>query len=259
MPYQLAVFDWAGTVIDYGSFAPMGVFVETFRQFDVSVSVAQARVPMGMPKRDHIAAMLEDPDIAAQWRASRGSAPDDDAIDALYAVFVPANEVVAAQYATLVPGVTDMLADLTQRGIRVASTTGYTRSIMAKVIPVAAAQGFSPEVVVCSDDLIAGRPGPHGVYQCMISTGVVKVTDVIKVDDTAPGIGEGVSAGCLTVGVAMSGNSVGLTPEAVAALSPTDYARARNRAAAELFEAGADHVIDTVADLPALLDQLEAG
>ena len=93
----------------------------------------------------------------------------------------------------------------------------------------------------------------------MISTGVVKVTDVIKVDDTAPGIGEGVSAGCLTVGVAMSGNSVGLTPEAVAALSPTDYASVRNRAAAELFEAGADHVIDTVADLPALLDQLEAG
>jgi phosphonoacetaldehyde hydrolase len=47
--FKAVVFDWAGTVVDFGSFAPMGVFVEAFAEFGVEVSVAQARAPMGMP------------------------------------------------------------------------------------------------------------------------------------------------------------------------------------------------------------------
>jgi beta-phosphoglucomutase-like phosphatase (HAD superfamily) len=27
---KAVIFDWAGTIIDYGSLAPMGAFVETF-------------------------------------------------------------------------------------------------------------------------------------------------------------------------------------------------------------------------------------
>ena len=35
--FKAVVFDWAGTVIDFGSFAPMGVFVKAFAQFGVEV------------------------------------------------------------------------------------------------------------------------------------------------------------------------------------------------------------------------------
>lgn len=55
---KAVVLDWAGTVIDFGSFAPMGVFVDVFRRFGVDVTIAEARVPMGLPKWDHIDAML---------------------------------------------------------------------------------------------------------------------------------------------------------------------------------------------------------
>ena len=51
---KAAVFDWAGTVIDHGSLAPMGVFVKTFAGFGVAITIAEARGPMGMAKRDHI-------------------------------------------------------------------------------------------------------------------------------------------------------------------------------------------------------------
>ncbi|MDW6024079.1 phosphonoacetaldehyde hydrolase [Mesorhizobium sp. BAC0120] len=255
--FKAVVFDWAGTMIDFGSFAPMGVFVRTFREFGVDVTIAEARGPMGLPKWHHIRAMLDEPRIAAEWAKVHGAEPTDRDADAIYEVFVPMNEEVVADYATLVPGALDTVLALRARGLKIGSTTGYTRSIMERVMPLAAAQGYRPDCVICADDMRRGRPSPMNMYQCFIELDVWPASAVIKVDDTEPGIAEGVAAGCLTVGVALSGNAVGKTPEQLSALSPADLARLRKGATARLKTAGADHVIDTVADLPDLLERLE--
>ncbi|MEM1314375.1 MAG: phosphonoacetaldehyde hydrolase [Pseudomonadota bacterium] len=257
MKYKAAVFDWAGTMIDFGSFAPMGVFVEAFAKFQIKATIAEAREPMGAPKRDHIEAMMAMPSIAAQWEAAKGHAPGQADIDAVYEIFVPMNEEVVAKYAGLVPGALDTVNWLRARGMKIGSTTGYTRSIMERVIPVAAEQGYAPDCLVCSDDLIEGRPGPLGMYKCMVELGVYPPEAIIKVDDTAPGIGEGVAAGCLVVGVSLSGNHVGKTPEELAALPAAEVDVLRKSAEAALRAAGAHHVIDSVADLPALIERLE--
>ena len=257
MRYEAVIFDWAGTTVDFGSFAPMGVFVETFAAFGVEVSINEARAPMGLPKRAHIEAMLAEPRIAAAWQETRGAAPTPADVDALYALFVPKNETVAARYATLVPGTVETIAALRARGLKIGSTTGYTRSIMAPVLPVAASQGYSPDNLVCSDDVSEGRPGPGGMLRCCADLGVDSPRALIKVDDTVPGILEGVNAGALTVGVALSGNAVGLSVEALAALPRAEVDSVRNKAGSILLEAGADHVIDTIADLPDLLSRLD--
>ena len=155
------------------------------------------------------------------------------------------------------PGALDTVKALRAKGLKIGSTTGYTRSIMERVLPVAKAQGYEPECLVCADDMKHGRPTPLNMYRCFIELDVWPASAVIKVDDTEPGITEGVAAGCLTVGVALSGNAVGKTPEELAALSKAGIAPLREHATALLKGAGADHVIDTVADLPALIDRLE--
>lgn len=250
---KAVIFDWAGTMIDFGSFAPMGVFVEAFRSFDIAATIPEARAPMGLPKWDHIDAMLKAPRLSAEWARVHGAAPNAADVDRVYEVFVPMNEAVVADYATLVPGAKDTLDWLAARSIKVGSTTGYTRSIMERVAPVAAAQGYSPLNMVCADDLPEGRPGPLGMYQCFIDLAVYPPETVLKVDDTPPGIAEGVAAGCPTVGVALSGNIAGKTPEELASLSEAEVAAIRAEATAVLMAAGATHVIDTVADLPALI------
>lgn len=253
---KAVIFDWAGTMIDFGSFAPMAAFVEAFAAFNVSVSMDEARLPMGLPKWKHIEAMMLAPALAGRWQDVHGQRPGKQEIDAVYRVFVPLNEKIVAKYATLVPGAHETLAYLASRGIKVGSTTGYTRSIMAHVLPVAARQGYAPENVVASDDLVEGRPGPLGIYKSMVDLGVYPPSALVKVDDTEPGIGEGVAAGCLTVGVTLSGNYVGKTPDELAAMSEDEIAALRAHAAARLLSAGADHVIDSVADLPELLERL---
>jgi len=255
--FKAVVFDWAGTMIDFGSFAPMGVFVKVFEEFGVSATIEQARGPMGKPKRDHIRDMMDDPDIAAQWTEKYGAAPTSADVDRVYEIFVPMNEEVVADYADLVPGAAETVQTLRARGIKIGSTTGYTRSIMERVLPRAAEQGYAPDSLVCSDDLPEGRPGPLGMYKCFIDLVAYPPAAVIKVDDTEPGIAEGVAAGCLTVGLALSGNHAGKTPEELALLTQADVDLLRQRATTKLKAAGADYVIDTVADLPALIKKLE--
>ncbi|MBB2200578.1 phosphonoacetaldehyde hydrolase [Gluconacetobacter tumulisoli] len=255
---RAVVFDWAGTVIDYGSCAPMGAFVETFAAFGVEISIAEARVPMGMAKRPHIAALLAQPRIRAAWTARHGTPPGEAEIDALYAMFLPRNVAAARRYATLIPGAADVVARLRAMGLRIGSTTGYTHEIMAEIIPLARAQGFAADCVVCTGDTPQGRPSPMMMWRAMIDLDVWPASRVVKVDDTGVGIGEGLAAGAWTVGVAVSGNSFGCTEDEIRAMDAAEFADRRARAHDTLRTAGAHAVIDSVADLLPVIRAFDA-
>ncbi len=253
------IFDWAGTTVDFGSRAPMGVFVEVFRRFGVAITVEQARRPMGLPKRPHIQALLDDPEIVSAWRAAHGQSPTDADVDAIYEVFVPMNADVVAvgEHAELVPDTVAVVERLRARGLKIGSTTGYTRDIMERLLPVAAAQGFVPDCLVCAGDVAAGRPSPLMMYRCFLDLAVWPAAACVKVDDTEPGIAEGLAAGSWTVGVTVSGNAVGLSRDEWAALPPAEQAVLRSRASDRLRAEGAHLVIDTVADIEPCLDAFE--
>ncbi len=252
------VFDWAGTVIDFGSQAPMGAFVRLFERHGVAISIDEARVPMGLPKWDHIRALGDQPRIAQAWAARHGRPLGDADVDALYAEFTPMNAAAVAEHASLVPGACEVVAALRARGLKIGSTTGYNRAIMAVMQPLAAAQGFAPDNLVCADDLLANRPTPLGMYRCFLDLGVWPAQRVLKVDDTVPGLMEGRHAGCWTVAVLASGNAMGLSAGQWAALPEAQRAGRRAAAAAQLAPAQADYAIDSVADLLPVVAEIDA-
>jgi phosphonoacetaldehyde hydrolase len=257
MTIRAVIFDWAGTLVDHGSRAPMGVFVKVFAEHGVTISIAEARKPMGLPKWDHIKALLDDPGIAERWQARHGGKPESRDVDRVYEVFVPMNREIVTDFADPIPGVVETLAALRARGLKIGSTTGYTRDIMERLLPVAAARGVTVDNLVCAGDLTAGRPGPLMMYKCFVDLGVWPAAAVVKVDDTEAGIAEGLAAGCWTVGVALSGNAAGLSEAELAALGPADRAALRERAGRQLQRSGAHVVIDSVADLLPVLDIFE--
>lgn len=254
---QAVIFDWAGTVIDHGSRAPMGVFVEVFKRFGVEISVAEARLPMGLAKWDHIQAIGRQPRVAAAWQQAKGRAFADSDADEIYKVFVPLNREIIGEFADLIPGVAETMAQLRQRGLAVGSTTGYTRDIMERLLPLAAEQGFAPDTMYCTGDTSMGRPAPLMLYRCLVDLGVWPAWQCVKVDDTVPGIQEGCNAACWTVGVTLTGNGVGLDAADLAALSNAERDTLRQKAATPLLEAGAHYLIDSVADLLPVLDTIE--
>ena len=254
---KAAVFDWAGTVIDHGSLAPMGVFVKCFVGFGVALTIAEARGPMGMAKRDHIKTLMALTRVAEAWEAAQGALPDDAAIDRVYEVFVPMNEAAVSDYATMIDGAVAAVDRLRAAGMKIGSTTGYTRSIMARVLPLAAAQGYAPDNLVCAGDLAEGRPSALMMYRTFCDLGVWPAWHVVKVDDTGVGIAEGLNAGCWTVGVALTGNAFGLDAADTAALSAGEFSAKKTAAYADMRRSGAHYVIDSVADIDAVIDDIE--
>lgn len=254
---KAVVFDWAGTMVDHGSKAPMGVFQRAFAHFGVDISIDEARGPMGMAKRDHISTLMRLPRIAAQWEKVHGRAPGEADIDAIYDVFVPLNVEVVTDFADLIPGAAETAAHLRAAGLKIGSTTGYTREIMAPLLPRAAAQGYAPDNLVCAGDLPAGRPTPLMMYKTFLDLGVWPAAAVVKVDDTEVGVAEGLNAGCWSVGVALTGNVFGLDADETDALSDDELEAHRAEAYGKLTRAGAHFVIDSVADLPDVLDEIE--
>jgi phosphonoacetaldehyde hydrolase len=255
---KAVIFDWAGTVVDYGSRAPMGAFVETFEEFGVPITIDEARGPMGMAKRPHIAALMALPRVAQAWEARHGHAPGEADIDAVYDVFVPKNVAVAAQYSDVIPGVAAVTKQLRADGVRIGSTTGYTREIIDQIVPGAAAQGFEADSIVCTGDTPEGRPSPYMIYRTLPQLGVWRARDAIKVDDTEVGIEEGLNGGTWAVGVAVSGNAFGMTEDEVHALAPDEFALRRAAAVERLRAAGAHYVIDSVADLLPVVSEIES-
>lgn len=253
---KAVIFDWAGTMIDFGSRAPVIALCELFAEAGVPVSEPEARTHMGMAKRDHIRALLGLPRVSAAWIASRGAPAADADVDALFANVGPPMRKAASACSELIPGAAAQVARLRASGVAIGSCTGYSREMMQDILPLAAQQGYSPDKVVCAGETPYGRPSPLMVWKNLVELGVWPAAACVKVDDAEVGIAEGLAAGAWTIGIAASGNGVGLSREALDALPAQERVDRIARTRQALTNAGAHAVIDTVADLPLALAEL---
>lgn len=256
-PLQAVIFDWAGTLVDFGSLAPTQIFVEAFATFGMDLTLAQARGPMGLSKWDHIHQLLQEESIASQWQARFGAAPADADVDAIYARFMPMQIAKVGEFSAPIAGAVQTLQWLREQGLKIGSCSGYPREVLHQLLPQAAAAGIAPDHVVAGDELPAGgRPGPFMALANVLALGIGDVRACVKVDDTVPGIEEGLRAGMWTVGVSLSGNEVGYSL-AELAQAPAQEVEARvAQAEAKLKKAGAHYVVRSVAELPAVLQEI---
>lgn len=255
---KLVIFDWAGTTIDHGCFAPISAFIKAFQACGVELSSAQARGPMGLHKKDHIRTLFQLDDIAQQWEAAHKRSWTEEDVQQIYETFMPLQIKEAQEYTDLVPGLCDALAQLRERGIKIGSTTGYPRVVADPVLKAAKAQGYEPDFSMCADEVPAGRPAPWMIYRNMEALNVFPPSAVVKVGDTVPDIEAGLNAGTWTVGLTQTGSEVGLTVAEFDALSDEQRASILQTAETKLKNAGAHFVIPTLETLPEIINQIEA-
>jgi phosphonoacetaldehyde hydrolase len=233
-------------------------FVGVFAGRGVEITQEEARGPMGLDKKDHIRALLQLPSVARRWRERHGSDATEHDVDELYRQFRPLQLEVIDEFVGLVPGLLDCVGVLRGKGVAIGATTGYFRAAAERVYRAAAAQGYRPDHCVCADDVPTGRPAPWMVFRIMEAVGVFPPAAVMKVGDTVPDIGEGLAAGAWSVGVLRSSSDVGCTEHEWAALPPAEQRRRLTACREKLLAAGAHAVVETLAELPAVLDGLDA-
>jgi phosphonoacetaldehyde hydrolase len=255
-PTQAVLLDWAGTTVDYGSRAPTQVFVEIFRRRGVDITVAEARGPMGRAKHEHIAMVAALPRVTELWRQQHGAAPTEVDVQAMYDDFLPLQKEILKQGSDVIPGIPEAIAELRRRGIKIGSTTGYTRALMEIVIPLAAAGGYHADVVVCSDEVSAGRPAPWMNVRAAELLGVYQFDQIVVVDDTPVGIEAAKNGGMIAVAVSLTGNALGLSEAEVQQMPEADLQKQLRQIEQDFRLVGADYVISSVAQLPSLLADL---
>jgi phosphonoacetaldehyde hydrolase len=251
------ILDWAGTIVDHGSRAPVVALREAFASAGLELDETQARGPMGLGKRDHIAALLQLPALREGWTAAHGSAPDEAVLDQLYAAFAQRLPAAVAAHADVIPGVVEAVDELRARGMRFGSTTGYNRDVALSVASAAQRQGLTLESLVSTDDVRAGRPAPWMALRNLELLDVYPPSRVVKVGDTAADMQEGRNAGMWCVAVTETGNELGLSVDSLEALTGSQREALAAAAAVRLRDAGAHETVPSVAQLASAISAIE--
>lgn len=251
------IFDWAGTAVDFGCFAPVNVFIEIFKAAGVTVTMAEARAPMGMLKRDHIKAMLEMPRISRLWAEQYGRDFTEQDIDKLYASFEPLLLASLTEYAEPLPAVVETVQELRNKGLKIGSTTGYTDAMLQIVAEGAKAKGYAPDFWITPDSTQSyGRPYPYMIFRNMEALKLSAPWQVVKVGDTASDIQEGLHAGVWAVGVIVGSSQLGLSQAEFESLSEIEKKQATKNAKQAFLNYGADFTIETMRELPQLIEKI---
>eukprot|EP01133_Synstelium_polycarpum_P014571 gene14571-17225_t len=253
---EAVVLDWAGTIVDFGSFAPTSVFLAAFQEIGVPITIEEARAPMGRGKWDHIKMILENEEVAKRYSDRMGHVPVDGDVDALYERFMPLQLETISKYSDPIEGAVEALSYMRSVGMAIGSCSGYPQCVMDVLVMEAKKKGIQVDHVVASDSVAHGRPLPAQALANVIALGVQDVQACVKVDDTVPGILEGRRAGMWTVALLLSGNFLGMDYPSFMALDKDQKDKERERIAKEFNQSSPHYMIDTIADLPNIIDQI---
>jgi phosphonoacetaldehyde hydrolase len=233
-------------------------FVAAFASHGVEITPEEARGPMGVHKKDHIRALVQTPMISRRWRERHGGDATERDVDELYRRFIPLQLEVIDDFASVVPALIDCVGVLKSKGVAIGATTGYFRAAAERVYRAAAVQGYRPDHCLCAEDVPAGRPAPWMIFRIMEASNVFPPAAVVKVGDTVPDIAEGLAAGAWSIGVLRSSSEVGCTEQEWKALPQSEREQRLRSCRAKLLTAGAHAVIETLTELPAVLNDLDA-
>jgi len=254
---KAVILDWAGTTVDFGSLAPARTLHRTFASFGIQLTDAEIRRDMGLPKKEHIRRILSAPTVRTAWQTLHGSAPTADDIERVYQRFVPLQLSCLIEYSPLIPSVSDTVQRLRDRGLKIGSTTGYTRAMLELLLDSSTKDGYRPDCSLAPEDVGAGRPEPFMIYENAVRLRVYPLACIAKIGDTPADVHEGLNAGVWTVGVAATGNGMGLSIDEFRSLSSSDRISRLEDARRALQHAGAHYVVDTLADLDPVLDDID--
>lgn len=252
------ILDWAGTTVDHGSVAPARTLQQVFSRVHISLSEPETRRDMGLPKKDHIRGILSMPGVRDAWQTLRARIPNEADVEELYTEFIPLQFSCLAVFSTLIPGVVEAVERFRGRGLKIGSTTGYTRAMLDLLLEQSAKGGYSPDCSLSPEEVGLGRPHPFMIYENAVRLQIYPLACLAKIGDTPSDIHEGLNAGAWSIGVAGTGNGIGLSLQDFGRLSETEREARLAEARAELQMAGAHYVVDYLSEVTAVLDDIDA-
>lgn len=254
---EAVIFDWAGTLVDYGCMASVEAYKEIFEGYGIKLKNDELRNGMGLDKTDHIRKILQIDRVSKLWLKKFKFEPNEGDVQEINRKF---EKVILKYFENIEPKeyVKTTIDQLRDQGIRIGSTTSYTHEMVNVLMDITKKKKVYIDLVINSEDTKGqGRPNPYMIFKNMEKLGIGSVKNVIKVGDTVNDIKEGVNAGVYSIGVTDGSSEMGLSYEEFDALSEREKEAKRDEVREKFKKAGAFYVMNNVKSLPYIVNAIQ--
>lgn len=251
------IFDWAGTVIDYGCYAPLYAFKTLFESKGINLTNEEINLNMGIPKDLHIIKILEIPRVKNQFYDKFGKNPDEEIYKTYHVEFEEILIKNLKNHCDEIPNAFSTIKNLKNLGIKIGSCSGYSRKLL-NVCVEEVKNHYSPDFVIASDEVPRGRPYSYMIFANATKLEINHMAQIVKVGDTVSDMIEGRNAGVWTVGVLTGSNIIGYEKGKWENLKDFEKANIKLECKESLLNSGADYVIDSISDLPELINEINS-
>ncbi|MFB8274467.1 phosphonatase-like hydrolase [Nocardia colli] len=192
---QLAVLDMAGTTVADGGLV--------LRAFDVAATAAgiEAEGPQREQARKYVLDTMGQSKIAV----FRALLDDEDRAQAANAAFERAYEALIDEVdITPIPGAAEAIGKLRGAGVKVALTTGFSRSTQDRLLNALDWKDIA-DLTLAPSDAGRGRPYPDLVLTALLRLHADAVDRVAVLGDTTSDVATGLAAGARIVAGTLTG------------------------------------------------------
>jgi phosphonatase-like hydrolase len=181
----LVIFDIAGTIVeDHGEV--VSAFAGALDKHRIPYTDDELKEWKGSSKEEVIRHFVE---------RQGGGAVLESAVGIVYADFRIALERHYREKGVVpIAGAADTFAWLRERGIRIATTSGFYREVSELILESTGWRGMLA-ASISSSDVPAGRPAPYMIFRAMEAASVTCVREVVNVGDTPLDLQAGTNAG----------------------------------------------------------------
>jgi len=258
---KACIFDLGGTIVDKYSMTPFRSFKGAFERNHIKIRNSLIKNDMGMDKKEHIEKILNDPYTARAWFVQHKHYPTNIDIEKVYHDFNKLQNEYSKQI-DIIPETKKCIDFLRDKNILLGSTSGFGKETVSIISEVLRKNDIYMDSYVSSScvSYTALRPKAGMIYKNMKQLGLSGCAhEIIKFDDTKIGIMEGKNAGCITVGVAGWSTYMDIIPDKKGNLNDIHYTKRLIKSRKKLSEAEPDYIIDTLDQVPQLLNTLNYG
>lgn len=259
MSIRLAIFDLGGTIVDKYSLSPFLSLKHAFKMKGLQIPNKLIYKDMGIEKHQHITEILKDEYVSKEWVQKYGEYPNIDSMMSVFDEFIRYQMDDGIKNIEILPETKECINWLGDHNISTGVTTEFSRPIMNAIKEKLLYNDIHIDKYVSSTCLgKPGRPNPYMILKIMNKLDLsFDSKRVIKIDDTCVGINEGKNAGTLTVGVAkwsinmkMNNYNQELTKE--------EYVERLKSSREMLWSANPDYVIDSLNELPQIINHINS-
>ncbi len=252
---EAVIFDWAGTLIDFGSLATIEAMKKVFLKRGVNISKNIIKVNMGIKKSKHVQKLLDKPVVKRQWiKIFKRNYNGKDVVKISNELDQQLLKEVKKHF-NIIPNAKKIFKILKKNKIKIATTTGYSTEIFKVIKRKAKKNGLTTDNDVCVDQVKKGRPNPDMCLKNLKKLKINNYNNCIKIDDSLAGITEGKKSNMITVGLSMTGIQLGLKYRDYLKLTKVMRKYHSKKISKDFFSVGSDYVVNDLFDFQKVLEK----